>query len=133
MKNSIDVHVEFSFKGEIYTPHTTIDLDELSRSHGLFPPIHEILARKSGIDTYSYLYEVMQEADLCFDNARGLAADFLVDSTFDMEAFVSYKQENQFLDQLQAIATQELGIDDLAQHPALRSALIQAYHLGKGK
>jgi hypothetical protein len=130
MKNSIDAHVEFSFKGEAYAPFATIDLDGLLEQHGSFPQIHAHLAEKHGIDTYSYLYEVMQEAEIVFDNAQGLAAEFLINGEFDMEAFAASWQENRILSQLQAIATRELGIDDLGQHPALKNALFQAYRLG---
>lgn len=131
MKNSIDAHVEFSFKGETYAPFATIDLDGLLEHHDSLPPIHAILAKRHGIDTYSYLYEVMQEAEIYFDNAQGLAVDFLINGDFDMEAFVARWQENRVQGLLQAIATRELGIDHLEQHQALKNALLQAYRLGK--
>lgn len=130
MKNSIDAHVEFSFKGESYAPYATIALDELLEHHGAIPPLHAILAEKNGIDTYSYLYEVMEQAEIFFDNARGLAADFLIDGRFDTEAFVAQWHENQVLGLLQAIALRE-GFKDLEHHPALKNALLQAYLAGK--
>src|SRR5665811_1614089 len=83
MKNSIDASVEFSFKGEDYTYKTSIDLDQLLRDHDTLPSIHAILARLHSIDTYSYLYEVMQEAEIEFSNPHGLTADYLVDGKFD--------------------------------------------------
>lgn len=130
-KNSIDAHVEFSFKGESYSLSATIELDDFSAPGASLPSLHAILARKHGIDTYSYLYEVMQEEEIHFDNAQGLAADFLADGDFDLDAFVARRQELKTLDLLQAIATRELGIDDLAQHHALKNALFQAYELGR--
>lgn len=131
MKNSIDAHVEFSFKGESYAPFATIILDELLEHHGTIPPLHAILAEKHGIDTYSYLYEVMEQAEIFFDNARGLATDFLINGKFDADAFVAQWQENRILVRLQAIALRELGLEDLEQHPALKNALFQAYLAGK--
>ncbi|MDP1896840.1 MAG: hypothetical protein Q8K43_03030 [Sulfurimicrobium sp.] len=131
MRNSIDAHVEFSFKGESYAPFATIDLDEVLEHHGSIPPLHAILAEKHGIDTYSYLYEVMEQAEIVFDNAQGLAADFLMNGEFDAEAFVARWQENRILDRLQQIAASELGIGHLEQHQALKNALLQAYHAGK--
>ena len=131
MKNSIDAHVEFSFKGESYAPFATIDLDELLEHHGSIPPLHAILAEKHGIDTYSYLYEVMEQAEIVFDNAQELAAEFLINGVFDAEAFAARWQENRILVRLQAIAASELGIDHLEQHQALKNALFQAYYAGK--
>ena len=128
MKNSIDAHIEFSFKGEDYAPFATIDLDT-----GFDVPtsLHAILAQKNGIDTYSYLYEVMQQEEIRFDNAQGLAADFLTDGQFDLEAFVARRLELKTFDLLQLIASRVLGIDDLGQHPELKNALSQAYELGR--
>lgn len=131
MKNSIDAHIEFSFKGETYTPFATIDLDSLLEQGGTLPDIHVLLAERNGIDTYSYLFEVMQEEEISFSNAQGLAADFLTDGSFDSEAFAARWQENGVISRLEAIATRELGIDRLEQHPQIREALLQAYRLGR--
>ncbi len=131
MKNSIDAHVEFSFKGETYSLFATIELDDFLEPDASRQSLHAILAKKNGVDTYSYLYEVMQQEDIRFDNAHGLATDFLTDGEFDLEAFVARGQELKTLGLLQAIATRELGIDDLGQHRELENALFQAYKLGR--
>lgn len=131
MKNSIDAHVEFSFKGENYSLSATIELDEFPELEASRPSLHAILARKHGIDTYSYLYEVMEEEEIRFDNPQGLAVEFFTDGEFDLEAFIARKQTIKTLGLLQAIATQELAIDNLEQHPELKNALFQAYNLGR--
>ena len=131
MKNTIDARVEFDFKGESYSPSATIDLDKLLESNRSFPSIHDILAAENHIDTYSYLYEVMQQTEIQFENARGIAAEFLHDGIFDHDAFVAKWHANSVLQLLQPIAKRELGIDDLEQHAGLKNALIQAYNLGK--
>lgn len=131
MKNSIDVHIEFSFKGKAYSLTSNIDLDQLVEHEQSFPSFHAILARDNKIDTYSYLYEVMLETEIRFANARGIAADFLSDGDFNQEAFITAWQENRMLALLQPIATRELGIANLDQHQGLKSALVQAFNLGK--
>lgn len=131
MKNTIDAHIEFSFKGETYSLTSTIDLDRLLAQHDAFPDLHAMLAQAHGIDTYSYLYEVMQEEEISFDNAQGIAADFVVDGVFDQAAFAADWQAHQVLALLQPIATRELGIADLDQHPATKNALVQAFNLGR--
>jgi hypothetical protein len=131
MKNSIDVHVEFSFKGENYSLASNIDLDQLMEDGSSFPSFHAILARDNKIDTYSYLYEVMLETGIRFANAHGIAANFLSGEDFDQEGFTTSWQESRILGLLQPIAARELGIADLDQHQPIKAALVQAYKLGK--
>lgn len=130
MKNSIDAHIEFSFKGETHTLTSTLNLDEVLEKYFSLPSLHLVLAVEHGIDTYSYLYEVMQEEEIRFDNAQGLAAEFLNDGVFDLEGFIARRGEGHLIDSLHAIALREMGIEDLDQHPQLKNALIQAYRLG---
>lgn len=131
MKNSIDAHAEFSFKGKTYSLTSTIDLDQKLACHDSFPSVHAILAHEHDIDTYSYLYEVMQEAEIEFKNAQGIAARFVVDGNFDSVAFAANWHELRVLALLQPIAMRELGIANLDQQQELKNALIQAYNLGK--
>lgn len=130
MKNSIEAHVEFSFKGEDYSLSTTIDLDRLLEHHNSLPSLHAILAKEHGIDTYSYLYEVMQEADIEFRDAQGIATDFLVNGEFDRTALEADWNNLRILSLLEPIASRTFGITDLNQHEALKNALIMAYNLG---
>ncbi len=132
MKNSIDARVEFSFKGENYDLTSHIDFDVHSPkeldSHSLL----QILAREHHIDTISYLYEVMQETEIEFSNAQGIAADFLHDGVFDTDSFSRHWQEQQLVKLLQPIAQRELNITDLTQNQDIKNALVQAYKLGRG-
>lgn len=131
MKNSIDAHIEFSFKGESYSLISTLDLDQLLAQHGTLPAIHALLAKEHGIDTYSYLYEVMQDAEIEYENAQGIATDFLSDKDFNQSAFITAWKESGALALLQPIALHELDIADLNQHPKIKNALIQAFNLGQ--
>ncbi len=131
MKNSIDAHIEFSFKGETYALTSKIDLDQFMEQQSSLPSFHAILARDHKIDTYSYLYEVMVESEVRFANAQGIAANFLGDGNFNQEGFITAWQENRIIGLLQPIATRELGITDLNQHQPIKVALVQAYNLGK--
>jgi len=131
MKNSIDATVTFSFKGETYTPSTTIDLDALMRRHGSLPHLYALLATANGIDTYSYLYEVMEQSPIRFVNAQGAVADFIDNEELDIEGFQEHWQRDGIIDVLQSIASRELSIDDLEKHPELKKALLEAYDCGK--
>ena len=131
MKNSIDATVTFSFKGETHTPSTTIDLDALMKQHGSLPHLYTLLAMENGIDTYSYLYEVMEQSPIRFVNAQGAVANFVNNEVLDVEGFQRRWQQNQVIDMLQSIASRELNIDDLDNHPELKNALLEAYDCGK--
>ncbi|MDP2827781.1 MAG: hypothetical protein Q8O37_04165 [Sulfuricellaceae bacterium] len=131
MSDSIDAHVEFSFKGETYSLVSTIALGSALDPHAEPSSFHAILAARNSIDTYSYLYEVMQQEDIRFDNAQGQAADFCTDGEFDFQAYVANKQASNVIVQLEQVASRELGIDDLEQHPELKNALLHAYELGR--
>jgi hypothetical protein len=131
MKNSIDATVTFSFKGETYTPSTTIDLDALMEQSGGLSHLHSLLAKEDGIDTYSYLYEVMEQSPIRFVNAQGSVAGFVEDEVLDIEGFQKQWQQNRVIGMLQSIASRELNIDDLEKHPDLKNALLEAYDCGK--
>jgi hypothetical protein len=131
MKNSIDVRVEFSFKGETYDLCSHIDLDARLTQHDRPPSFYQVLARDHNIDTISYLYEVMQEEDIEYSNAQGIAAKFLRDGEFDMAAFTDHWREYHIAVLVRPIAQQVLGIDDLEQHAKIRDALVMAYKLGR--
>ena len=128
--NRIDAHIEFSFKGENYELSSTLDLDRVLEKYLTLPSLHVVLAVEHGIDTYSYLYEVMLEDEIRFDNAQGMAVDFLKDGVFDLDGYTAQWGESLRIAPLQIIAQQEMGIEDLDRHPQLKSALLRAYQLG---
>jgi hypothetical protein len=130
-KNCIDAAVEFSFKGVDYHYTASLDLNLLFRQHDEMPSIHVILARAHNVDTYSYLYEVMQEAEIAFSNPQGAARDYVVDDEFDQSALAANWQNAHAVAQVQPIAEAELGITSLDLHPDIKRALVAAYILGK--
>jgi len=131
-KNSIDACVEFSFKGEDYRYTSSIDLDQLLLQHGSLPSFHVILAKLHKLDTYSYLYEVMEATEIEFSNPAGCAANYLFDGEFDPSALAADWHAAKVSILLQPIAARELGINDLNEHPELKRALMAAYSLGSG-
>ena len=92
--------------------------------------MHHVLAVEHGIDTYSYLFEVMQVADIQYDNPQGRALEHLHDGEFDFESYAEENATDALLAPLQAIALREMGIDNLDQQPRLKQALLRAYRLG---
>jgi len=128
--NAIDVRSEFSFKGEEYNLVATLDLDRMLERRIDPDSLHQWLAQEHGIDTYSYLFEVMEVDPVVFENPRGLAVHFHDESGFDFESYAQTHRFERVLNALQNIAAREMAIDDLTQHPQLQQALLQAYQLG---
>lgn len=131
MNNSVKVQIKFSYKGETYSPEATIDFDAYLQKNQEIPPFDLIVASANGIDTYSYLFEVMQMGEYLFSDAKGAIADFIEDNRIDLEGFTQKWQELMVIEQLTEIAKQQLSIDSLDQEPALKKALMQAFQLGK--
>lgn len=130
-KNAITARIEFSFQGQDYAYTSILNLDRLLHQYDELPALYSIMATQHGIDTYSYLYEVMQEADIEFIEPLGYAVNYLIEGEFDIAALARNWQAQKALALLQPIARRELGIDDLDQHPAIKKALIAAYNLGR--
>jgi hypothetical protein len=130
VKNTIRVSAPFSFKGETFKPTTILDLGQLIKKDGLIPDLHHMLAAHNDVDTYSYAFEVMQQSELYFDNATGLAGEYLQDGCFDFQAYITKSEEIELHSQLQQIAKDTLNIDDLTEEPEIKDALIHAYQLG---
>jgi len=131
VKNTIQISVEFSFKGETFKPEIEVDLDQLIRQDGSIPDLHHLLALEGNIDTYSYAFEVMQQSEPHFDKATGLASDYLLDGRFDLQRYIQKRKEVELHDLLSKIAKDILDIDDLADEPKLKNALMRAYQLGQ--
>jgi len=129
-ENSIGVSVRFSFKGEDFHYTTVIDLEKLLRKYDEMPSIHGMLAQKYGIDSDSYLYEVMLAAEIEFSHPMGVALAYVDNDEFNLLALMKNWADAKALILLQLIAEKELAINDLSIHPALGRALLAAYHLG---
>ncbi|OGT23556.1 MAG: hypothetical protein A3K00_09020 [Gallionellales bacterium RIFOXYD2_FULL_52_7] len=131
-KNSIDAYVEFSFKGEYYRYASCLALHQLLLRHDEMPPIHVLLAQEHRVDTYSYLFEVMEEEPVEFSRPQGIANDYVRDGKFSLYALADNWHNAKAEILLQPVAERELNITDLNQQPALKRALLAAYQLGRG-
>ena len=130
MKNSIRVSLTYSYRGDTFSPSAIIDLDSLRESDGSVD-WHARVALANGIDTYSYVYEVMRESELHFSEPTGLAEGYLEGGRFDFEGYLRAVRQSGHTGPLQQIARDILGIEDLNSEPRIRDALVQAYLLGK--
>jgi len=131
MKNRITVCLPFSFKGETYSPKSTIDLDAKMHKYGSIPCLYNHLAEDNNIDIYSYEHDVMMMSEMVFEDIEGIAADFIHDGQFDTDGFEEKWWEINLHEQLEDISKRLMNVDDLASHPELKSALMEAYEAGR--
>ncbi len=131
--NKIEACMEFSYQGKSYAPCIEVDLDKLMAQSGQLPDWHRYIAKQHRIDTYSYLFEVMEAHEIIFKNPTGIAASCFEDGHFDWRSFETRWREQQELEQIQSIAKQYLGIEDINRDAKLKAALLAAYHAGQSK
>lgn len=131
MSNSVIATVPFDYRGEHHTPSITIDLNEFMQNEKGMANIYSAVASQNQIGLYSYEYEVLMSSDIIFSQPEGMAKNFLQGDDFDLDRFRLEYHEQQRLDALQAIAREQLQIDDLEQNPALKRALLEACKYGE--
>jgi len=132
MKNIVTASIEFSFKGETFSPSITIELDEHLKANGsLLDNLYSIIATENNIGLYSYEYEMMQAEPIKFQHVEGFVVDYIKEGILDMNAFEITWHENNALSKLLNIAERHLHITDFKQHTELKQALLSAYQLGK--
>ena len=130
--NTIRARLAVSFKGETHDLDTVIDLDPCLGEPGQAPDFHRLLARAAGIDTYSYLYEVMESEEITFSEPTGLAAQAYEEGVFDWPRFEQALRDEKDWENVRAIAANHLDDCDLDGDAELRSALIAVYRAGRG-
>jgi len=131
MKDSVEVSVEFYYKGEHYTPSMKLDLGILMKQQGCLPDLSMMLARANDIGEYSYELEVMMMEPLHFDQAEGLAADYINDGVLDISGYEAAWHEKRLDVTIEDIARRILHMESLDNQADLKRALIEAYNLGK--
>lgn len=129
--NTLRARLTFSFKGDTHDLDTAIDLDACVAEEGETPNFHLILARAAGIDTYSYLYEVLESHDIEFIEPEGLAVACCREGRFDWFAFLALREEARELAVVAPLAETFLGVTDLDNRADLKAALLAAYRAGK--
>ncbi|NOX09919.1 MAG: hypothetical protein GXP22_10630 [Gammaproteobacteria bacterium] len=131
MSNRITAFVAFYFKGNEISASIEMDLNSYMEAGGKLPALYPLLARSINIDLYSYEYEMMQVEQVRFRDAQGLVVDHVCDEILDIISFEQAWKERRVLMQLQLIARDKMGVDDLEHNPDLKEALLDAWRLGR--
>lgn len=131
-KHTIRAHLEVSYKGETHQLDTVIDLDPCLGEPGQAPDFHRLLAKAAGIDTYSYLYEVLESEEIAFSEPTGIAVQAYEDGVFDWPRFEQALREERDWEAVRAIAANYLGNRELDGDADLRAALLAVYRARRG-
>jgi hypothetical protein len=129
--STLRAHLAFSFKAETYELEAVIDLERCLADSSEEPDFHQLLARASGIDPYSYLYEVLESYPPEFADPTGLAVAYCNEGRFDWYAFVERWSTEADLRVVRSVAGRFLGEHTLDGQPALEAALLAVYEAGK--
>jgi len=132
MKSHITASIEFYFKGEKFAFSSDIDIADWFRDHQCdTEALYDMLAAQNGLDRYRHEYDVMVMEPIQFSQATGLAAEYLCHGEFDIDNFLSAREQKAITSLLQAIAKEHLDIECLEKHPKLQAALLAAYSANK--
>lgn len=127
--NTLTLGVNFSFKGQLFSPRATLDLDALLSRYQDLPNLYDLLARANGFDDYSYEREVMESYPLEVYQTSGWASDLValgeLDEALLNQAWLDKALEFKFRHLLNTYAPQQAPTAELI------AALQAAYELGK--
>ena len=129
--NTVRARLTLSFKGETYELDSVIDLDGCHGEPGEAPNFHRLLAQATGIDPYSYLYEVLEAHEIGFSDATGVAARSCHDGQFDWALFEEDRREERDWQVVRAIAVRMMAARDLDADQDMKAALLAVYRAGK--
>jgi len=131
MVNSVDVALEFYFKGEKFTPQATIDLDAYFQSGKDMVYIYDALAKSIGLNEHRHEYDVMVMQDIVFSNPQGIAQDYVFDGQVDWQGLKQAWQTQTEKDDILALAKSHFTDEELENNPKVLEALVQAYKQNK--
>lgn len=130
MNNRIRAAIQFYYQGEKVAAYLELDLDKILQTNDDLENLYPQLAATIELDRYSYQYEMMLSESIQFDQATGLARDFLQQNQFDFNAFKQAWFEAVSFEKIEKLAQQYLQITDLNSEPKIKQALLASYQLG---
>lgn len=133
MKHSVTIGVEFCFKGEVFSPCITIDLDAYFQTQKDIDHIYDQLGKSIGLDVYRHEYDVMVMQGLLCKKATGIAAQYVSGEQIDWQNLEEAWQKAFDLEVLKPIANKFFNVESLVDEPKLAAALLEAYRAGKDK
>jgi len=94
MTNVITVQMLFHFKGEQYDFSAEIQLPlHLGNMTEFYYSLPRRIAERNGVDTYSYMFDMMESSPIEVISAKGYVARFVENGSISMDEFVAACQE----------------------------------------
>lgn len=140
--DKVNAHLSFDYRGQSYQMSAELNLSDYSSQIDDCDPdvplavlldVPQLIAQAHGVDVWSYEFEIMQQSDIWYDNAQGLAAGCVRDGSFDLAAYrAAWQQQvdvtlSPVLDRLCALA----GAGTAEVRQAIRQAWGQGYAAGR--
>lgn len=132
MKNTVIVQINYSFKGEDFSPSISLELDVFAKTSDNFTGMHTKIAQQNKIDTYSYSFDAMEAYPLIFHSPAGNVVGFVENGECDLAGYQVYLKKNKMMEEVGSIAMDILEISDINQkdNRKIKEALIKSYNAG---
>ncbi|MCK5895525.1 MAG: hypothetical protein KAG20_01905 [Cocleimonas sp.] len=132
MKNTVIAQVNYSFKGENFTPSILLEIDLFAAQYADFSSLCRTIAQQNKIDTYSYAYDIMDSSALVFHSPKGNIVDFVIEGCCDLKAYQQFLKQNEMHQIVEKVAANILGIEDiyLKENEKIKQALDKVYQAG---
>ncbi len=130
MNNTITVNMLFHFKGKEYNLTKEVNLPaNLGNLQTFISSLPRVLAQDNGIDTYSYLFEMMECTDIYVTQATGFVSKFIPEEPVILETFIESCQHTTLDDLLDF--TLQTHLPDLVDDQQAKIALKEAFLIGQ--
>jgi len=127
MKNILTAKINFSFKGEMFSPEVNFDIYEYLQSHDSLDSIWMKIAKENNIGTYSYEFEVLESANVLFSSEDSYLNLFIDQNEFNVAAYKNDVEQKKMHADIATVLS-EYGLSELDDK--VKSAFVAVYELG---
>lgn len=130
MDNIITIKMDFSFSGESYSFESKVTMPlHLDGLIAFAESLPRKIGRENGVDSYSYMHEVMDASMIKVTHAEGYITKFLTSSSMPLADFILSCNSSSIEDFLLHIVEEKFPT--ASNHDELHNALIYAYKIGE--
>ena len=128
----LNAQIDTSFRGEDLHLKGELDLDKLHYDPEEPIKVYHHIATQNGIDSMSYLYEVLEMEPIHYTSADPLIQSFISDDglQFDWLGYEAAKKRQRAEKATEALLNRYFDTEQQASNPKLKEALREAYLLG---
>ncbi len=127
--DKVTAHLSFDYRGQSHEMSAELVLADClwSSADGVLDA-PRLIADANGVDVWSYEFEIMQQSEVWFDDAQGLASVFVQDGRFDAAGYRAAWQQQ--VDAMLSPEWHALIAGNADWHVRLQQAIRQAWLQG---